>query len=165
MNLRRVFYWAGPLIILWRQVVITTDHWLRRSWQSRLLEGGAMERFWVGVVAAFVGLLALAALVTHLTFFFKHRQERRRFINLSPHLLLCGVLLGTSVVLESPELLSRLSELRLDFLGRFLFYVSLVWFLAVLLRSLSPPDALLRNEMTKVEGSRDVGAEVGRSLT
>jgi hypothetical protein len=149
MNVRRAFYWAGPLIILWRQVVVTLDHWLQRSWQARLLEGGAMGRFWVGVVAASFGVLALAALATHLAFFFKHRQERRPLTALLPHLLLCGVLLGTSVVLEGPELLSRLSELSLDFLGRFLFYVALVWFLAVLLRSLLPST---RSEIREIRG-------------
>ena len=153
MKLRRLFYWAGPLIILWRQAVLTIDHWLQKSWQSRLLEGRAMESFWVGIVAAFVAVLTLAALATHLAFFFKHRQERRPFSNLLPHLLLCGVLLGTSVVLEGPELLTHLGELKLDFLGRFLFYVSLVWFLAVLLRSLSPPDAVIR------QITRDAGTE------
>jgi hypothetical protein len=141
----RCFTGPGPLIILWRQVVVTPDHWLQRSWQARLLEGDGMERFWMGVVAAFVGVLALAALSTQLAFFFKHRQAKRPFTSLFPHLLLCGVLLGTSVVLEGPDLLSRLSELRLDFLGRLLFYVSLVWYLAILLRSLLPPDASLRD--------------------
>jgi hypothetical protein len=66
MNVRKVFYWAGPLIILWRQVVVTFDRWLQRSWQARLLEGGGMDRFWMGIVAAFVGVLALAAFATQL---------------------------------------------------------------------------------------------------
>jgi hypothetical protein len=112
-----------------------------------------MERFWLGVVVAFAGVLALAALATHLAFFFKHHWEKKSFANLLPHVLLCGVLLGTSVVLEGPELLRQLNELKLGFLGRVLFYVSLVWFLAVLLRSLLPRDALLRNEMMTVEGA------------
>ena len=82
-------------------------------------------------------------LATRLVFFLKHSQKGRRFTSLLPHLLLCGVLLGTSVVLEGPGVFSQLSELKLDFLGRFLFYVALVWSVVAVLDSLSPVSATL----------------------
>jgi hypothetical protein len=140
---RRVLYWSGPLMIVWFWAIETLDHWLQHSWQSRLLEGVATRRLWIGIAATYFAALALAALATRLAFFLKRSHERRRFTSLLPHLLLCGVLLGTSVVLEGPGVFSQLSELKLDFLGRFLFYVALVWSLVAVLDSLLPLSAAL----------------------
>jgi len=143
MNTRGVLYWSGPLMIAWLWMMETLDHWLQRSWQSRLLEGVATRNLWIGILATYFAVLALAALATRLVFFLKHSQKGRRFTSLLPHLLLCGVLLGTSVVLEGPGVFSQLSELKLDFLGRFLFYVALVWSVVAVLDSLSPVSATL----------------------
>ena len=103
-----------------------------------------MGRFWMSIVAASFGLLALIALATHIVFFFKRPNERRPFalavFFLLPHLLLCAVLIGTSAVLGSHGILSQLVELKLDFLGRLLFYVSVVWFPTILVFSLMPVD-------------------------
>jgi len=143
MNTRGVLYWSGPLSIAWLWTMETLDHWLQQSWQSRLLEGVATRRFWIGIATAYFVALALAALATRFIFFLKRSQEGRRFASLLPHLLLCGVLMGTSVALEGPGVFSQLSELKLDFLGRFLFYVALVWSLLAVLNSLSPVSATL----------------------
>jgi hypothetical protein len=141
MNIRGVLYWSGPLMIAWLWMMETLDHWLQQSWQSRLLEGVATRHFWIGIAGAYFAALALAALATRLVFFLKRRQEGMRFTSLLPHLLLCGVLMGTSVVLEGPGVLSQLSEVKLDFLGRFLFYVAVVWSLVAVLNSLLPLSA------------------------
>jgi hypothetical protein len=135
---RRVLYWSGPLMIVWSGMMEILDHWLERSWQSHLLEGVATRHLWIGIAATYFAVLALAALATRWVFFLKRSQERRRFTSLLPHLLLCGVLMGTSVALESPGVFSELSELKLDFLGRFLFYVAMVWSLVAVLDSLLP---------------------------
>jgi hypothetical protein len=119
---------------------------LQRSWQSRLLEGVATRRLWIGITATYFAVPALAALAMHLVFFLKRPREKRFFttaFSLLPHLLLCGVLLGTSVVLEGRGVISQLSELKLDFLGRFLFYVAVVWSLMTVSDSLLPLSAAL----------------------
>lgn len=141
MNSRRVFYWAGPLIILWRQGLLTVYHQAQQCWQTRVFKGGDLERFWVLVVAVFIGILALVSFATHLAFFFKHKQPKEPFINILPHIILCGILFGTGVVLDSSQLVDQLRALRIDFLGHLMFYLSLIWFLAVLLRSLLTPAA------------------------
>jgi len=141
MNTRGVLYWSGPLSIAWLWTMEILDHWLQQGWRSLLLEGAATRRFWIGTAATYFAALALAALATRLVFFLKHIQEGKPFASLLPHLLLCGVLMGTSVVLEGPGVLRQLSELKLDFLGRFLFYVALGWSLVVVLDSLSPVSA------------------------
>ena len=144
MNSRRVFYWAGPLIILWRQALVTVYHWVQQYWQARLLSGSEMERYWALVVAVFVAVLALISFATHLAFFFKHQQAKEPFANILPHIFLCGILFGTSVVLDGPQLIDQLRALRLEFVGHFLFYLSLIWFLAVLIRSLLSPAVTTR---------------------
>jgi hypothetical protein len=143
MNIRGVLYWSGPLMIAWLWMIETLDHWLQQTWQSRLLEGVATRRLWIGIAATYFAVLVLAALATRLVFSLKRSQESRHFTSLLPHLLLCGVLMGTSVVLESPGVFNQLSELKLDFLGRFLFYVAVVWSLMAVLDSLLKMSAAL----------------------
>jgi len=96
------------------------------------------------MVAAYFIALALAALATHLAFFFKRPSEKSSFAkawSLLPHLVLCGILLGTSLVLSSPDVSSRLNGFKLDFLGSLLFYVAIAWSLVAVLGSLLPVPA------------------------
>jgi hypothetical protein len=104
-----------------------------------------MAFFWTGIVAASMGVLALVSAVAHFAFFFRRGSSRTVSATagfLLPHLLLCAVLLGTAIVLDSQGILSQLVRTRIGFLGDFLFYVSLTWFLIVLIRSLLPPREL-----------------------
>lgn len=142
MNMRRIFYWSALLVIICRIILRAFDNWLQAIWQSRLLQTRPMALFWVGIVAGLVGVLALVSAATHFAFFF--RRSRSRTVSatagfLLPHLLLCAVLLGIAIVLGSQSILSQLVIIRIGFLGNFLFYVSLTWFLIILIRSLLPP--------------------------
>jgi len=142
MNVRRIFYWSGVLVILCQIILKAFDSWLQVTWQRKLLQGGPMAFFWAGIVAASIGAFALLSVATH--FAFSRVRHRTRSVSalvgfFLPHLFLCAVLLGARVVLESPSVLSQLAQVGIAFLGDFLFYVSLTWFLFVLIHSLLPP--------------------------
>jgi hypothetical protein len=141
---RRVLYWSGPVAIAWLGTLETLHHWLQESWGHRVLEGRATPLFWVGITGAYFGMLALDAIATHLGFFWTQRRGERpssTAFRLLPHLVLCGILLGTSVLLAGPEVATTLNEFKLDFLSQFLFYVAGVWSLTAVLGSLSTPSA------------------------
>jgi formate-dependent nitrite reductase membrane component NrfD len=144
MIFRRVLYWSGPLGIFWIWILEELDRWLQQKWHARVLEASATRSVWFGIVAIYLIVLALAALATHRAFFFKRAAERRSFTaawSLLPHLFLCGLLIGTSMVLGSPGVFDRLREFGLAFLSRFLFYAAVVWSLMATLDSLLPPFA------------------------
>jgi hypothetical protein len=140
---RRALYWSGPLAVFWIGILEELDQLLQQSWQCRALEGDATRRLWFGVVAVYFLVLALAALALHLAFLFKRPREERSLttvFSLLLYLLLCGALLATSMVLRGPGVSAKLKEFKLDFLGRFLFYLAVVWSLMKVLESLFPPD-------------------------
>jgi hypothetical protein len=137
---RRVLYWSGPLAIFWIGTLEELDHWLRPQWSALVLEASATRSVWFGIVATYFIVLALAALAAQLAFFLKRPTKRGPFTrawSLLPHLFLCGLLMGTSVVLGSPGVFDRLQDFGLPFLSRFLFYAALVWSLMATLDSLS----------------------------
>lgn len=146
---RRVLYWSGPIGVLWIWALEGMDHWLRQKWQSRVLEASATGNVWLGIVAIYIVVLALAALTTHGILFLKRPAQKRPFATawyLLPQLLLCGIVIGTSIVLGSPGVFDRLREFGLAFLSRFLFYVAVVWSLMTVLASLVPPASPAGNE-------------------
>ena len=141
MTFRRVLYWSGPLGIIWIWIFEELDRWLRQKWHTRVLEASATRSAWFGIVAIYFIVLVLAALVTRWIFFFKRTAEKSPFSavwSLLPHLLFCGLLIGTSMVLGSPGVFDRLREFGLAFLSRFLFYAAVVWSLMSTLDSLLP---------------------------
>ena len=139
MNIRKVAIWAPILAIVWRQVLLALDHWIQGKWQADLFKRSAMEQYWFEMAAAFLIVLAVAAMITRAAFFFNHAQRRKHSIELAPHLLLCATLFAVSVVLRSPGIFSQLGEMKLEFLGHFLFNASLLWFVVALSLNLASP--------------------------
>lgn len=137
---RRVLYWSGAAAIPWLWVLEILNHWMQRTWQARILGGGSTRFSWISIAATYFGVLALGAVATHVAFFLRRPHNERIIVSafrLLPHLLLCGVLLATSVLLASPEIAGTLNEFRLDFLGSLLFYVAGVWSLVAVFENLS----------------------------
>jgi hypothetical protein len=63
------------------------------------------ENLWFGIVGIYVTVPAFAAFGTRLAFFFKRSDSKKPItvaLSVFPHLLFCGVLVGTSIVLGSP---------------------------------------------------------------
>jgi hypothetical protein len=145
MIFRRVLYWSAPLGIVWIWIFEEINPWLQQRWQARVVEASATRNLWLGSVAIDFTVLALAALGTHAAFFFKHSAEKKPLTvawSVFPHLLLGGVLMGTSMVLRTPGVLDRLAGFGLSFLGSFLFYAGVVWSLMATLSSLLPSSVI-----------------------
>jgi len=144
MNIRRVLYWSGPLGIVWIWIFEEINPSLQLRWNARVAEASATRSLWLGSVATYFAVLALAAFGTHLAFFFKQTAEKKGSTvawSLFPHLLISGVMIGTSMVLRSPGMVDRLREFGLAFLSSFLFYAAVVWSLMATLNSLLPSSA------------------------
>jgi hypothetical protein len=142
MSYQRLLKWSGPLGVCWIWIFEETDRLLRHEWHARDLGANVTKSVWFGFVAIYILVLALAALATYRTMCFKRSVENRPVSiawSLLPHILLCGVLMGTSLALESPAVFDGLRQLGLVFLGRFLFYVAVVWCFTATLNSLLPP--------------------------
>jgi len=141
---RRVLYWSGPLGIVWIWIFEEVNSWLQLRWDARVAEASAARSLWLGSVAIYLAVMALAAFGTHLAFFFKHSAEKKAPTvawSLFPHLLISGVMIGTGMVLRSPGILDSLREFGLAFLSSFLFYAGVVWSLMATLNSLLPSSA------------------------
>ena len=150
MNIRRIFYWSAVLVTVCQIVLKAFEEWLLAMWQRRLLEGGPMAFYWAGLVAVSVVVLALMSVAAH--FAFSRLRDRSRAVSAQvalflPNLFLCAVLLGGSLVLDSPNVLRQLTPVGIGFLGDLLFYASLTWFLFVLIYSLLPPGGVTLEDL------------------
>lgn len=127
-------------LFLWLWALEALNQWLQLAWQSRILAGGATRLFWIGIATTNVSVLAVAAVAMHAAFFLKRPSDEKAFVRvfrLLPHLLLCGLLFATSILMASPGIVDNLSEFKLGFLGRLLFYVAGAWSLVAVFESLS----------------------------
>jgi hypothetical protein len=144
MNTRGVLYWSGPIGIVWIWIFEEINSWLQLRWDARVAEASATRGLWLGSVAIYFAVMALAAFGTHLAFFVKQPAQKKAPTvawSLFPHLLISGLMIGTSMVLRSPGMLDRLREFGLAFLSSFLFYAGVVWSLMATLNSLLPSSA------------------------
>ncbi len=148
---RRSSLWLGGFVVTCPWVVDVLDGMGRRTWRILALPGSAAGYVWLGIATVCAGVMAVAALAVQLTYFRGRTRERnwsRLVFILAPHLLVCGLLVATSVVLEDAEVAQRLMALGASSVSGTLRGICGIWLAGALFFSLLDGSTRLQSETT-----------------